>query len=182
MSSSSELHFLLLALFLQQFSPMFPSSLSVLLSDACVSIFFAPDAGRMKRQRQLQQGWLFNMWNDIYISAEAEEISDILTPLGFFFYHILFHCLLSLCVCSQFIILNIYNKCKAANSALAQLSMNQVFKALPLSVLFLQLGIRCGLKAEGCGEEAVQTFSVSHPQSPLVPGTQAAQAHETREC
>lgn len=51
-----------------------------------------------------------------------------------------------------------------------------------LSVCSLQFGVRCGLKAKGCGEEAIQAFPVSHTQSPLVPGTQASQAHETREC
>lgn len=50
-----------------------------------------------------------------------------------------------------------------------------------ISVFSLQFGVRRRLEAEGCGEETVQAFSVSDPQPPLVPGTQAPQAHETRE-
>lgn len=44
-----------------------------------------------------------------------------------------------------------------------------------------QLRLRRGLTAEGGGEEAVPAFSVPHPLPALLPGAEAAQAHETRE-
>lgn len=53
---------------------------------------------------------------------------------------------------------------------------------IPLPYFFsLQFRVRCCFTAEGGGEKTVQTFSVSHPLSTLVPGAEAAQAHETRE-
>lgn len=49
-------------------------------------------------------------------------------------------------------------------------------------VFSLQFRVRRGFTAEGGGEETVPAFSVSHPLSTLLPGAEAAQAHETREC
>lgn len=51
----------------------------------------------------------------------------------------------------------------------------------PPPVFSLQFRVRRRLTAEGGGEKTVQAFSVSHPLSTLVPGAEAAQAHETRE-
>lgn len=47
--------------------------------------------------------------------------------------------------------------------------------------LSLQFRVRRRFTAEGGSEKTVQAFSVSHPLSPLIPGAEAAQAHETRE-
>lgn len=50
-----------------------------------------------------------------------------------------------------------------------------------LNLWSLQLRLRRGFTAEGGGEEAVPAFPVPHPLPALLPGTEAAQAHETRE-